>query len=221
MADLSHLVREGNGCLSMRRFWVTVSHPVTVDRLKCLHHITDQGDQLGHHRGSEISRVILATKGSLGGRGTWERRKLWEPTTEKSWQVWLVGTRGQCLHRLYRAVATMVLETMSQLLKEAGLSQISQLLVIPECIPACSSSAGLFQQLEHSRGFGHSGSGDHMSPSHQISLCPRGDVVLKTFLNPNLSNCLLLPLTACIQVCELASIPKKKSQNRLSTHSWN
>lgn len=90
-------MREGNGCLSMRRFWAAVSHPVTVDRLKWLHHITDQGDQLGHHRGSETSREVLGTKGLLGGRGTWEGRKLWEQKTEKSWQVWLVGTRGQCL----------------------------------------------------------------------------------------------------------------------------
>lgn len=112
---------------SMRRFWATVSHPVTADRLKWLHHITDQGDQLGHHRGSETSREVLATKGLLGGRGTWEGRKQWEQKTEKSWQVWLVGTRGQCLYRLFRAVATMVLEAMSQLLKEAELRQISQL----------------------------------------------------------------------------------------------
>lgn len=159
MADLSHLVREGNECLSMRRFWATVSHPVTVDRLKWLHHITDQRDQLGHHRRSETSREVLATKGLLvGGEhekgencGCRRLKRVLHP------QVWLVGTRGQCLsYRLFRAIATMVLEAVSQLIKEAELSQISHLLVIPECTPACSSSEGLFQQQKPSRGLGHS-----------------------------------------------------------------
>lgn len=61
----------------MRRFWTTVSHPVAVCRQKWLQHITNQGDQLSHHRGSETSKEVLATKGLLGGRWTWGERKLW------------------------------------------------------------------------------------------------------------------------------------------------
>jgi len=57
---------------------------VTVHRLKWLQHITDMGEQLGHHRGSETSRVVLATKGLLGGMGTRGVRKLWEWKTAKS-----------------------------------------------------------------------------------------------------------------------------------------
>lgn len=76
-----------------------------------------------------------------------EERENCEWKTERSWHVWLVGNRGQCPYGTFRATAqpAMELEAMSQPLKEAELSQIAKHQVIPECIPECPFSAGLFQ----------------------------------------------------------------------------
>lgn len=230
MTELSLLVRKGYGCLFMRRFWATVSHSVTVHRLKWLQHITDQGDELGHHRGSETSREVLATKACwVGGEhkeaencGSGRLKRLdrsgWGgPGAVSLWDFQSYCIENYCVRG--NLPTTEWSWTQPDCPDPSDSWTCTRMPVFCRALPIAEMNPGVFSHTEYWRSHQPITAYLCQNPQARFLSVPDEAVILKNFLNLNLPNYLLVPTRACLQVCKLASVSKQKIQNRLSTYS--